>query len=515
MAEIILRDYQRDQTDFINAKIKGGGLPIAIQSPTGSGKTITIIKWVIDYFKAHEGEDFTIVLSTGFNKLVFQFAEEARKFGLDPIVFMGKGSSTCKTKYQKKYGKEYVYSRKNAFTTELDEACNKGCSCFLSKSGSCNIVKAECQTAGPKFIITNHSSYLIGIFNETFTPNYAFIDESHTFGQFYEGYLSTEVMASEIYELQNVLKKSNDPSLLAFNNAMKTGKQIVPALFSRIENICLDKIETKSKEFQDKWTGLIARLSEIQLTEPSESNYIEINTRGMKLTRFYTKFNVMQENIQYILFSATQDSFTLDMFGLSAKLRMNPRLYVERKVNTVDYRKSEFCVLEESTFMDGARKFVSRMESKGYSKGLILSTTNKNVDDLKALGSMGKYQFTNNMEAFERKDNMILIGSRALFQGIDIKGLDFVLLNAIPFPAYDEKFQKQAAYLKKYAKIDPWSGFTTPKVGNDIIQTTGRLWRNPGDKGSVGIVDPRLNKRFKWMQSYVTAVRKGIKVINI
>ena len=177
MAEIILRDYQRDQTDFINAKIKGGGLPIAIQSPTGSGKTITIIKWVIDYFKAHEGEDFTIVLSTGFNKLVFQFAEEARKFGLDPIVFMGKGSSTCKTKYQKKYGKEYVYSRKNAFTTELDEACNKGCSCFLSKSGSYNIVKAECQTAGPKFIITNHSSYLIGIFNETFTPNYAFIDE--------------------------------------------------------------------------------------------------------------------------------------------------------------------------------------------------------------------------------------------------------------------------------------------------------------------------------------------------
>lgn len=122
------------------------------------------------------------------------------------------------------------------------------------------------------------------------------------------------------------------------------------------------------------------------------------------------------------------------------------------------------------------------------------------------------------MNEDERKgkiDKLVLIGSRALFQGIDISALDFVAINRIPFSTYDDKFQKQSDYLKDVARMNPWTDFTLPLVTNDLIQTTGRLWRNKDDYGTIGIFDERLNNRFKYIKKYLLDVRKGIKEVDI
>ena len=206
------------------------------------------------------------------------------------------------------------------------------------------------------------------------------------------------------------------------------------------------------------------------------------------------------------------------------------RLYKETAVKTVDYSKSELVVIPQKDFNDSISKFLKYMSNKNANNGLILSTTLVDIRYLKSLTDIHGFTFTDNMEYFinnritrdmsedERKnkiDKLVLIGSRALFQGIDISALDFVAINRIPFSTYDDKFQKQANYLKDVARMNPWTDFTLPLVTNDLIQTTGRLWRNKDDYGTIGIFDERLNSRFKYIKNYLLEVRKGIKEVDI
>ena len=505
---IKLRDYQERQFEYIKGKIDGK-LPLAIESPTGSGKTIVILEYVRQYFEKHKDEDFTIVLSTGFNKLVHQFAREAKKFGLDPIIWLGKGCVTCGFKIMRRDNLlefpdmvEYEAFQEDRSLWPTNTSCFKTCpyfhNCFYNKA------KRQMKKVGPKFIITNHSSYLIGLNNEFFnTPDIAFIDESHTFASFYESYLKIEITKKEIIEIQKVLSKDKDPVLMLFQRCINKGMKLTTPLFNQVKK----KLENK---LDDKYItmDLIARLERFSGEKPAIDKYIEVSSEGIEIIKFWSFFDINQANIKYVLFSATQDDFTLEMFGV-----LRSRLYIERGCNTINYKDSEFLVIPEEKFSDGLDRFLDIMIKEGKNKGLILSTTMVDINYMVEKKEIKGYKVIRSVEEFqEYESKAILVGSRALFQGIDIHGLEFVCLNKIPFPTYNDKFKAQANYLEKVARMNGWTKFTIPQVKNDITQTTGRLWRRPGDKGTIAIMDERLTKRFSYMVKYVEESRKGIKV---
>lgn len=505
--DIILREYQNNQLEYIKRKLPGK-LPIAVESPTGSGKTIVILQFIKEYFDKHPNKDFTIVLTTGFNKLVHQFAEEAKRFDLNPIKWMGKMCITCGVKIMKKNNTDIFPSMDDyeAFSTNrtywpTNSNCFRTCEyrdrCFYNQT------KRDMNGIGPKFIITNHSSYLIGINMNTFTPDIVFVDESHTFASFYENYLKIEITKAEIDFIQKQLD-DKDPVSMIFKRTIDRGMKLTPQLFNQIKK----KLVGKKVEAKNISLDLIARLERLSEEKPSIDKFIEVSSNGIEITKFWSMYEVMQNKISYVLFSATQDDFTLEMFDVPRS-----RLYIERGCNTIDYSKSEFLVIPEEKFSDGINKFLSIMREEGKNKGLVLSTTLVDINWMEQQGEIQGYKAFRDIDNFLKfKGRSILIGSRALFQGIDIPNLDFVCLNRIPFPTYDKKFKAQATYLEKVARMNAWSKFTIPQVKNDITQTTGRLWRAPGDKGTIAIMDPRLTKKFAYMIKYIKDVRKGIKV---
>lgn len=510
--------HQNKQLQFIENKLPGK-LPMAIESPTGSGKTFVILEFCKRYFEEHKDEDVTIVITTGFNKLVMQFLRDAQMFGLDPIIWMGKGAIQDAVKLQKKENLKSLPNLSDGYhgftlnkETQLTKQFRK------SSDDELRLFKQTLQkmkSLGPKLIITNHLSYLLGLKYGQFSPNVCIVDESHTFSSFYETFLRLEVTKEEIYDIQRRLKGAG-PTLSLFQRAISQGRTISPQLFSLVKN------KLKDTDINGE---VIYRLEEYSSTKPSIDNHIDISPNGITITKFYSAYDINQTNISYILFSATQDTFTLKMFGVYKN-----RLYKETAVKTVDYSKSELVIIPQKDFSDSISKFLKYMSNKNANNGLILSTTLVDIRYLKSLTDIHGFTFTDNMEYFinnritrdmsedERKnkiDKLVLIGSRALFQGIDISALDFVAINRIPFSTYDDKFQKQANYLKDVARMNPWTDFTLPLVTNDLIQTTGRLWRNKDDYGTIGIFDERLNSRFKYIKNYLLEIRKGIKEVDI
>ena len=503
-----LRKHQEEQLNFLKRKFPGR-IPLAIESDTGSGKTITILYFIKEYFEEHKGEDFTIVLTTGFNKLVHQFAKEARtKFGIEPIIWLGKACVTCGLKLMKKEKlNEFpeVSLEHPAFQTDRslwpkDKSCFKKCrhfdQCFY------NVAKAQMNEIGPKFIITNHSSYLLGLKNHILMPDICFVDEAHTFAQFYESFLKIEITKSEIEYINSILD-SKDPTFFLFKRCIERGLKMSPQLFAQVKK--------RIQRLPDKDglnSNLIARLERFSEETPSVDKYIEVSPNGIEITKFWSSYEVSQGSIKYALFSATQDDFTLEMFGVPRS-----RLYKERGYSAIDYTKSDFLVIPEERFQDGISKFLKIMNAEGKNKGLVLSTTLVDIKYMDGLGVVEGFKTFKDAEEFQKyKGKAILIGSRVFFQGIDIPDLEFVCLNRIPFPTYNDKFRAQAKYLEEIANMNAWTKFTIPLVKNDITQTLGRLWRRKGDKGTVAIMDPRLLDKFKYMLDYVKEVRKGINV---
>lgn len=514
---IELRPYQKNQLDFIERKMESG-LPVAIKSPTGSGKSFVILEYARRLLERHRGENFTVVIATGFNNLVYQLAEDAPLFGIKPIIWVGQGHIVSEEKIRQKYGiddnEALTLDQFQAFSPdpEIRETPNRRCvgrRCEKEARTGHKCLYHQAKNAissfGPKVIITNHTSYLIGLKYLTFNPDVAIIDESHVFASYYESFHTDSITPDEIKFIQNQLD-NKDPTLMLFKRAINRGLMVSPQIFEQVKKKLIQNSNLKSRK-------IINKLATFADVKPSVDKYIEVSESvGIEITHFWSRFEVRQESIKYLLVSATQDSFTLNMFGVPKR-----NLYVEMNYNTIDYSQSEFLIYDDNEYLNAATKFLKRMRDEGKTRGLMLSTTNKDVNDLKALKELEGFKVFTDLNKFEEYDDgpCVLTGSRVLFQGVDIKGLDFVSLNKIPFPTYDEKFKAQIFYLENVAKVDPWKYFTIPKVENDLTQSTGRLWRRPGDKGTIAVFDDRLNNRFSYLVKSVQRERPGIKVERV
>ena len=496
---------------------------VGIESPTGSGKSFVILSYIKHYFNKYN--DQTIVITTGSNNLVYDFANTAAKFGLDPIIYVGSSMLTC---YEKEVFLENS-NRNQVFSRDREDLCStvksqkrvideetgnlKVCDqCKKCKFPHLKELKEELHTYGNHLIITNHQAYLTHVFADKpiYKPDMVIVDEAHMFGTFYSNWLNVDISKNEV---ANIIAALGDkPQAMLFKTFLERGEPIPTQLLNRIIELIkayYKKIPNMSQYGYELCSRLINFSSDFK---NNEDVYFIISPSGMTRINFWHKFNIAQSTIKYRLFTATLDRFTRIMFGMNPDDYDN-NFYIEKNLNLIDYTKSDAYVIKINDFNTALNDFIKLCEEKDYKSGLILSTTIENVSNLKEQGNVGRYKVYTKINDFRDADGYkVLVGSRAMFQGIDIPEINFVAINKIPFETYDEEFKKRVVYLKKWASIDPWTDYSIPLVKNSLIQSTGRLWRGPDNFGSIAIFDGRLVERFKYLLDTIIDVRNGISL---
>lgn len=135
----------------------------------------------------------------------------------------------------------------------------------------------------------------------------------------------------------------------------------------------------------------------------------------------------------------------------------------------MDYEHSHFCLYNGMTPAN-ILHFIEMNKERDH--GMLLSTR---LDLLEKLGEkLGPYDIIDNKKDFVDGKKQILVGSRSLFQGVDIPEVEFVMLNKIPFSRYDEGYKKKMRFFENRGH-QSFSFYTKPHTENALIQSMGRL----------------------------------------
>lgn len=94
------------------------------------------------------------------------------------------------------------------------------------------------------------------------------------------------------------------------------------------------------------------------------------------------------------------------------------------------------------------------------------------------------------IEQFQRAEKAVLLGTRSLWEGVDIAGeqLSALLIAKLPFPVPNEPIV--AARSEQYA--DPFNDYSVPEAVLLFRQGFGRLIRSAQDRGIVAVLDSRI-----------------------
>ncbi|MCB9357218.1 MAG: DEAD/DEAH box helicase [Calditrichaeota bacterium] len=103
------------------------------------------------------------------------------------------------------------------------------------------------------------------------------------------------------------------------------------------------------------------------------------------------------------------------------------------------------------------------------------------------------------VRAFRESGNGMLIGSSALWEGIDLVGdaLEVLMVVKLPFDVPTDPWVEARGEMLQLQKQDPFSTFSVPSCVIRLRQGLGRLIRHTGDRGVAIIADSRLtNTRY-------------------
>lgn len=558
--DIQLYDYQQDQVEFVRKTFLRSNIA-GIESSTGSGKTFVALDVAMNYLRSHP--DKNVIITTGFNNLVYLMKKRAIQYGFpeDMVkVLMGKGRINCPITWKKEnQGLSYEpftethYACTEDHLKEGQSMCEKASKQFKNIVDDIVLNKNEDENGieqkQGRLIITNDSMFLI--FMNSLDYGLVVVDEAHTFNNFYQSYKKREASPSIMNKTNEVIE-NNKILQDSFVEAIKSQVPLNKSVYSLLEAKARDdffrrRVEQRNKIYEKNtaieeareavksgtFTKGQQRLAELEmrpiksnyeitklvekaidevkiLSEQNDyNNYINVDQNHYFVEDFYYRFQeLLEQDTKILLLSATIDQFTKIMFDTDEH-----NIYREKK-QFVDYTKSNLLLFPDenkkphiwSDLRQSMEIFLEYV--KNQHSGLLLFTTNNNMNSAwSELNGRYGFKFFRNKEDFEEYNGKkILIGSKALFQGIDIPGLDFVALDKFPFPNFDEHEQKLQDYLKTTLgeKFNPWNMRTMPLMINDIIQATGRLWRGKDDYGTVAILDPR---NMHWSH---TAIRKGV-----
>lgn len=541
-----LRDYQEKQKNFLEKNL--GDLDnhftplfeenISIESPTGSGKSVTMLSFVKNLFE--KSSDTKVFISTGFNNLVYQIAETANEMGIPTKILIGKANANCIKKIDEKLPEDNKILKYNQDVFNIVDSSLKDSIEVFENESEYKCIYSECVNCKNRYsdeciynhrvddifstsytnefnnnllVITNHSTLLYN--RDNFIENFkgGFIDECQSFADFYESYLGVEVTPGQLYMLlkdvkENQLKIVENAGLIKFiEHGLKNGQ-----LSKKMMNSFLD-IELKGRDKKGKQLTVRTKHKQISKSieewisiEDNYDNYIhplfeDDEFKGIKIDRFFV--NVFIPKGFVCLVSATVDDYTKRIFDVK-------KSYREEGCNIFDYTKSNFYVYKSFDY----NWLASFIKEQTGNRGILLSTRLDIVNQAKQQKELCGYEFIFSPDDFVDDRKQILCGSKSLFQGIDLPDVDFVMVNKIPFPRWDESYKKKQAYIQHETGLNAYEGYTIPYTENQLIQAMGRLWRKPGDIGNVAVFDGGLVSKHKKIYNYVSMYRYGINLKN-
>lgn len=505
MDKIILRNYQEKQLEFLQSN---NGLVKGLQSPTGTGKSIVLLSFIKDCIEKDKYN--TIVLSTGFNELVFQMEEDAKRLDINVKVIIGSGHliPNCR----KNNSPDFEFSRffqRYCLECDPEGEMRKRTGSACSKNCIMNFLRSNKQ----KVILTNHSYFLA--MKDYIKANLLIVDEAHTFGEFYMSYNTIAFSEREKEILNEYCLQVKTPTSQVLRLALSKGMGINATLLDSVSRELQANTKYSIVEIRE-----FIRKMELVFVQKSFDNYLENSNGEYIKTKFFSKFDLSVEgkDTDIIITSATLDSYTLNMFNCTNK----NQIYKQREDRN-RYKGSHIisCYQEYHIAFDS---IIDRMfKEYHHTTGLILCTSNENVywsiERMKKFSNIAVFNDIKKFKAF--KGTKVLIGSKKFYQGIDIPDLDFIILDKLPFSTYDNKFQAYSYFIEKVTRQNAWTGYTMPLMFNSLLQGIGRLWRKNDiensiyDQGTVVVVDPRLEKKFNYIEKQLVAMKPGIELIRL
>ncbi len=100
----------------------------------------------------------------------------------------------------------------------------------------------------------------------------------------------------------------------------------------------------------------------------------------------------------------------------------------------------------------------------------------------------------NQIEEFRKRPETSLLGSRSLWEGVDVPGdsLSFVFLEKLPYPSLGDPVEAARMGAVEAAGGNPFAGYLLPKMILLLKQGFGRLVRDVDDRGVAILLDKRL-----------------------
>ena len=98
------------------------------------------------------------------------------------------------------------------------------------------------------------------------------------------------------------------------------------------------------------------------------------------------------------------------------------------------------------------------------------------------------------VKQFAAEPRSVLLGTMALWQGVDVPGesCTLVVIDRIPFPRPDDPVMSARAAAADAAGTSGFMAVSVPRAALLLAQGAGRLIRSRDDRGVVAVLDPRL-----------------------
>lgn len=516
---IILRDYQQNIVDKILNNNSNN--IIGIQMPTGSGKSYVIASIVKQYLKQNQRS--LIIVPT--NILITQLEKSFKNMDVKCKSIMGK-QATIKNILEKQH--KNINTITDIEYERLEEQYKKMLA-IANKS---------------KVLITNFTMYIEGIVDSSNFDN-IIIDEAQLFRNFYSQ--SSREMSEINWKYIFAKPKEMDLEYKDYSGLSDVEKSFLYQLFKNNKDQALKAIKDSGKDYygykyhetQQQKLDDLKQLYQIinsmesfnssdfkyRLSRIISSNYIDssltelagLQERANSICGYMLSPHIdpiIDKRI--ILSSATLDSYTLNFFKYNNTVKFNIyKVFLSEFRSENSMQDSSINLVEvnnEYNFLQNIEDYIEKNKDKDFKHILILSTSNKNVFDIRKKSIKGiikigdnQYHLCTDVKQYKEYPSdsyKIIIGSNGLFQGLDISDLDSVFLNKIPFSKYDEMFKKRCEIYTKDTGENSWIGVTIPETMNIILQCAGRLWRSPDSKGNFIIFGNKGQfDKFKWITS--------------
>ena len=106
----------------------------------------------------------------------------------------------------------------------------------------------------------------------------------------------------------------------------------------------------------------------------------------------------------------------------------------------------------------------------------------------------GQGSVTQLLDDFRADEAASLLGSRSLWEGVDVPGpaLSYVFLEKLPYPSLGDPVEAARMEAVERAGGNPFYGYLLPKMITVLKQGFGRLVRKSDDRGAVVLLDKRL-----------------------